>query len=179
MASVAVAAAGLAGGAILGSTLSAGAATTAAAPTAATPAAVTTPSTAAPSTDTETPEGNETHTYGHTLGKTGTVTAVSASSISIKDAPGTNTTYVIATTSDIDKNGVSTASALTVGETVTYSVDSAATTPTIDKLRAGSEALDRPTGDRYGAPSDAAPSTAAPSTAAPSTVAPSTTAPAG
>ncbi|HEY1466499.1 MAG TPA: hypothetical protein VGF11_05550 [Acidimicrobiales bacterium] len=81
----------------------------------------------------------------------GTITAVTASSVTIQTSTGTNT-YAIASTSDIDKNGEATASSLAVGDAVTFNLDSSASTPTIDKLHAGNEALDRPSGPPANSP---------------------------
>ena len=53
----------------------------------------------------------------------GTVTAVSASSVTIKTSTAT-TAYSVTSACDIDKNGEATASALVVGDKVTFSVDS-------------------------------------------------------
>jgi preprotein translocase subunit YajC len=52
----------------------------------------------------------------------------------------------VTSTSDIDKNGESQLSKLAVGDAVRFSTTTSGTTVTIDKLHAGNEALDRPTG---------------------------------
>jgi hypothetical protein len=69
------------------------------------------------------------------------VTAVGRSTVTIG-----STTYTVSTASDIDKNGESTLSSVTVGDAVTFSTVTSGGTTSIDKLHAGSEALDRPTG---------------------------------
>ncbi|WP_295700202.1 hypothetical protein [Lapillicoccus sp.] len=87
------------------------------------------------------PEAQE-HHGGHGLDKSGTITAVTASSVTIKTTAGT-TTYTVNAASDVDKNGEATISSLAVGDAVTFSVDS--TTPTvIDKLHTGNEAQNMP-----------------------------------
>nr|MDA8047384.1 hypothetical protein [Actinomycetota bacterium] len=68
------------------------------------------------------------------LSDSGTVTAVGASSVTIDGK-----TYAVTSSSDIDKNGEATLSDLKVGDKVTFSTVSAASTPTIDKLHAGNE----------------------------------------
>ena len=81
------------------------------------------------------------------LPDSGTVTAVGASSVTIDGK-----VYAVTSSSDIDKNGEATLSDLAVGDKVTFSTVSGASTATIDKLHAGSEALDRPTGPPPGQP---------------------------
>lgn len=141
---------GLAAGAVLGLTMTAGAstATSSAASTAA--AAPGTPAVSGGSSaPARTPPGP--------LPKSGTVTAVGSASVTID-----GTSYAVTSTSDIDKNGESTLSALAVGDTVTFRLDSSASTPTIDKLHAGNEALDRPAGaPPQGTGSQAPPSSSA------------------
>ncbi len=73
--------------------------------------------------------------------KTGTVTAVGSKSVTIDGK-----IYAVTSGSDIDKNGEAALSNLAVGDKVTFNTDSSVSTPTIDKLHAGSEALDRPAG---------------------------------
>jgi len=92
------------------------------------------------------PEAQEHHGRGPggALDQSGTVTAVGASSVTIKTSAGT-TTYAVTSSSDIDKNGEATLSALTAGDAVTFSVDSASS-KTIDKLHAGDEAKNMPSG---------------------------------
>ena len=88
---------------------------------------------------------------GGGLDLSGTVTAVGASSVTIKTASAT-ATYTVNTSSDIDKNGEAKLSDLKAGDAVTFSVDS--TGKTIDKLHAGNESLDRPQGAPSGAPNN-------------------------
>jgi len=64
--------------------------------------------------------------------------------VTIKTSAGT-TTYAVTSGNDIDKNGEATVSDLTAGDAVTFSVDSA-TSKTIDKLHAGDEARNMPSG---------------------------------
>lgn len=94
------------------------------------------------------PEANEVHgghgDHGGALDLSGTVTAVTSSSVTIKTATAT-TTYAVTSASDIDKNGEATVSALVVGDPVTFSVDSA-NAKQIDKLHAGDESKNRPGG---------------------------------
>src|SRR3978361_2129645 len=117
--------AGVVAGAIIGGTVLSGAATTAS-PTP--PAACSAAS------------------GGHGPGLSGTVTAVGASSVTIKTSAGT-TTYKVDSNSDIDKNGEAQLSSLKAGDAVRFSVTS---TNVIDKLHAGDEALNRPQGDSHG-----------------------------
>jgi hypothetical protein len=107
-----------------------------------------TPSSSA-SSSTSTSEVSEPHGGGgHGLDLSGTVTAVGPSTVTIKTSTGT-TAYKVDSNSDIDKNGESSLSKLTVGDAVTFSVDSSATT-TIDKLHTGTESLNRPAGGGTG-----------------------------
>lgn len=136
-ASAALVAAGLSGGAVLGTTMSAGAATTSSST-----AAATSP---APAATNGQPPGPA---NGHCrLPKSGTVTAVGTNSVTID-----GTTYSVTGNSDIDKNGEAKLSDLAVGDKVTFSTVASASTPTIDRLHAGNEALDRPNGPPPGAP---------------------------
>lgn len=157
MATVALATAGVAGGAVLGATVSAGAttpSTSAATSTSSTSSGAPTSGASAPASGAPTgsrPSGSM-PAY-RVPGLSGTVTAVGSSSVTIKSSTGTTTTYAVTSSSDIDKNGEATLSDLKVGDAVTYSVESGTSTPTIDKLHAGSEALDRPSGPPSGAPS--------------------------
>lgn len=82
--------------------------------------------------------------HGGGLSLSGTVTAVGTASVTIKTAAGP-TEYAVTSSSDIDKNGEATLSALTAGDAVTFSVDSASS-KTIDKLHAGDEAKNMPSG---------------------------------
>ncbi|WP_256796433.1 hypothetical protein [Terrabacter sp. Ter38] len=148
LAKVGYAAAGLVAGAVLATTVGAQAATVL-------PGASSTPSTSA-TTDPHpgdngadgVPEANEVHGghdgHGGRLDLSGTVTAVTSSSVTIKTAIAT-TTYSVTSTSDIDKNGEATVSALVVGDQVTFSVDSA-NPKQIDKLHAGDETKNMPAG---------------------------------
>lgn len=101
------------------------------------------------------PEANEVHgghgDHGGALDLSGTVTAVTSSSVTIKTSTGT-TTYAVTSTSDIDKNGEATLSALAVGDQVTFSVDST-NAKQIDKLHAGDESKNMPTGLTTSGPS--------------------------
>ena len=135
--------AGLAAGGILGTTMSASASTTS--------TSSNSTSTNSTSSGGSTPgppaAGGPGGTY-HGLPDSGTVTAVGSSSVTIDGK-----VYAVTSSSDIDKNGEAVLADLKVGDTVTFSTVSSASTPTIDKLHAGSEALDRPTGPPAGAPS--------------------------
>jgi hypothetical protein len=121
--------AGIVAGAVIGTTALSNATTT-------------TPSSSSSSTSTS--EANEPHGGGHGLDLSGTVTAVGSSTVTIKTTAGT-TAYTVDANSDIDKNGESSLSRLAVGDAVTFSVDSTAST-TIDKLHTGTESLNKPTG---------------------------------
>jgi hypothetical protein len=77
------------------------------------------------------------------LARSGTVTAVGTSSVTIKTASGT-TAYAVTGTSDIDKNGEAKLSDLKVGDAVRFSTTTVAGKTVIDKLHAGNEQLDRP-----------------------------------
>jgi hypothetical protein len=144
--SAALVTAGLAGGAILGTTMSAGAATTGSSSSAAAtgPAPPGTNGTAPAAPNGQPPPGGR-HCPG--LPKSGTVTAVGSNSVTID-----GTTYSVTGNSDIDKNGEAKLSDLAVGDKVTFSTVAGAATPTIDRLHAGNEALDRPAGPPPGAP---------------------------
>jgi hypothetical protein len=135
--------AGLAAGGILGTTMSASASTTSttsnSSSTNATPSGGSPPGPPGAGAAGRTYQG---------LADRGTVTAVGSARVTIDGK-----VYAVTSNSDIDKNGEATLSDLAVGDTVTFSTVSSATTPTIDKLHAGSEALDRPTGPPSGAPS--------------------------
>jgi len=72
------------------------------------------------------------------------VTAIGASSVTIKTSAGT-TTYAVSSSTDIDKNGEASLSDLVVGDAVTFrTVMSGGTT--IAVLHAGNERLDLPPG---------------------------------
>jgi hypothetical protein len=66
----------------------------------------------------------------------GTITAVGDSSVTIKTSTGT-TTYAVTSTSDIEKKGKTTLSALSVGDTVAFSTVTTDGTTAIDTLVAG------------------------------------------
>ena len=99
-----------------------------------------TTSTTSPSTTTPSTSNGAAPTY-QVPPNSGTVTAVGSNSVTIDGK-----TYAVTSSSDIDKNGEATLSNLAVGDKVTFSTVASASTPTIDKLHAGSEALDRPAG---------------------------------
>ncbi len=150
--------AGLASGIYLGGTLTSGAATTSS--TSTTSGSTSTPPSG--SWGSGAPAGVPSSTG---LPKSGTVTAVGSDTVTID-----GTAYAVTSSSDIDKNGEATLSDLAVGDKVTFSTTSA-TTPTIDKLHAGNESLDRPSGppmSSSGAPSSSStpPSAPSPSTSA-------------
>ena len=141
-ASAALVTAGLAGGAVLGTTMSAGAATTSTTNGAA--------ATSSPATGTATtPPGPPGMPNGQAcnLPDSGTVTSVGSSSVTIDGK-----TYAVTSNSDIDKNGEATLASLAVGDKVTFSTVTSASTPTIDRLHAGNEALNRPNGPPPGGP---------------------------
>ena len=81
---------------------------------------------------------------GGDLNTSGTVTAVGASSVTIRTSSGTKT-YKVSSSSDIDKNGEAQLSDLAAGDAVRFDTDTVNGTPVIDHLHAGNEALDRPT----------------------------------
>ena len=130
------------GGGILASGLTANPATAATATTSGSTTSGSTPSgSTASGSATSAPPSGTPATTSPGLPLSGTVTAVGASTVTI----GT-TTYTVGTTSDIDKNGESTLSSLAVGDAVTFSTATSGSVTSIDKLHAGSETLDRPTG---------------------------------
>jgi hypothetical protein len=131
---------GVVTGAILGSNLTAGASTASTAFTASSTATTSPGSSSGSGTPSQPPA------Y-HGLPDSGTVTAVGSNSVTIDGK-----TYAVTSNSDIDKNGEASLSSLAVGDAVTFSTDPSASTPTIDKLHAGSESLDRPTGPPLGNP---------------------------
>ena len=71
----------------------------------------------------------------------GTVTAVGASSVTIKTSSGT-ATYSVTSSSDIDKNGKTTLSALAVGDNVAFSTVTTNGSSAIDTLYAGNAAVE-------------------------------------
>lgn len=77
--------------------------------------------------------------------RTGTVTAVGSSSVTIT-TNGTTTKYAVNSASDIDKNGEAKLADLKVGDAVRFTTRTSSGTTTIDKLHAGDENLDRPAG---------------------------------
>lgn len=79
---------------------------------------------------------------GQDLADAGTVTSVGPSSVTIRSASGSTTTYQVSSSSDIDKNGEAQLSDLKPGDAVRFSTSGT----TIDKLHAGNESLDRPAG---------------------------------
>ncbi len=149
--------AGLAGGLSLGTSLPSGAADTSSATTTgnassgtpSSPSSATTPggtsssgtSSRGPNAPGNPPSGGSHAPAYQGLPKSGTVTSVGTDSVTID-----GTVYAVTSSSDIDKNGESTLSSLAVGDKVTFSTVASDSTPTIDKLHAGSESLDRPTG---------------------------------
>lgn len=149
---VALAGTGLTAGAILGSTLTAGASTYPAVTSSSTSGSGTSSgssSTSGSGTSTTPgipPADGQRPPY-RGLPDSGTVSAVGSSSVTIS-----GTTYAVTSNSDIDKNGEASLSSLAVGDKVTFSTDSSTSTPTIDRLHAGDESLDRPTGPPAGAP---------------------------
>ena len=145
---ISYAAAGLVAGGVLATTLGAQAATVSPTATTSTTTSSTATADAHPGDNGAdgVPEANEVH--GGALSLSGTVTAVSSSSVTIKTSTAT-TVYSVTSASDIDKNGEATVSALVVGDKVTFSVNSA-NARQIDKLHAGDETKNLPTG---GAPS--------------------------
>jgi hypothetical protein len=129
-------------------------------------AATSTPSPKAPSSTTEdphpgdngadgVPESQEVHGgghgHGHGLDLSGTVTAVGSATVTIKTSAAT-TVYTVTGSSDIDKNGEASLSALRVGDAVKFSVESS-NRKTIDKLHAGDETKNRSSSDTSSAPS--------------------------
>lgn len=145
IAKIGYAAAGLVAGAVLATTLGAQAATVS-------PSASTTSSTTATADPHPgdngadgVPDASEVHGgHGAALNLSGTVTAVGASSVTIKTSSAT-TVYSVTSASDIDKNGEATLSSLAVGDKVTFSVDST-NAKQIDKLHTGDETKNLPTG---------------------------------
>jgi hypothetical protein len=84
------------------------------------------------------------------LPMSGTVTAVTANSVTIKTSSAT-TTFAVTSASDIDKNGEAALSDLSVGDAVTLSTTTSGSTVAIDKLHAGNDSLDWPSGPPAGA----------------------------
>ncbi len=92
----------------------------------------------------------------HMLDHTGTVTAVGASSVTIKESSGT-TTYAVDANSDIDKNGEAKLSDLKAGDGVRFSVVTVSGKKTIGILHSGDEALNRPHGGHGPHPGEGGP----------------------
>src|SRR4051794_18562391 len=91
----------------------------------------------------------------HGLDHTGTVTAVGASSVTIKESAGT-TAYAVNANSDIDKNGEGKLSDLKAGDAVRFNVVTVDGKKTIGVLHSGNEELNRPHhGSGPGMPGDA------------------------
>lgn len=149
-------AAGIGSGAVLGSTLTAGAATNSSGSASSSAPAPSGATGAAPTPGGTAPAGGARCDGPGRMGlpESGTVSAVGSNSVTI----GT-TTYAVTSSSDIDKNGEATLSDLKVGDAVRFSTVSGAATPTIDRLHAGNEALNRPAGPPPGAPGPASGST--------------------
>jgi len=128
--------AGLLAGGILAGTISATAATSP------TPA----PSPSSSPSGSSTGDGHR--AQGTRLALTGTVTGVGPSTVTIKTSSAT-TTYTLTSDSDIDKNGEAKLSNLVVGDAVRFSTTTTNGT-TIDKLHAGDEAKNLPSGGMHG-----------------------------
>ncbi len=128
--------AGLLAGGILAGTISATAATSP------TPA----PSPSSSPSGSSTGDGHR--AQGTRLALTGTVTGVGPSTVTIKTSSAT-TTYTLTSDSDIDKNGEAKLSNLAVGDAVRFSTTTTNGT-TIDKLHAGDEAKNLPSGGMHG-----------------------------
>lgn len=142
---VGLAAAGVVAGAVLAGTMTAQAATPTPAPSSSSSSSGTTATDPHPGDNGAdgVPEAQEHHGHGrHALDLSGTVTAVGASSVTIKTATAA-TEYAVTSTSDIHKNGEAALKDLAVGDAVTFSVDST-NTKQIDKLHAGDKAKDMP-----------------------------------
>ena len=89
------------------------------------------------------PEAQE-HHGGHALDLSGTVAVVGSDTVTVTTSTGSTVVYKTDSSSDFDKNGEAQLSSLVAGDAVRYSVK--AGTTTIDKLHAGDEAKDFPTG---------------------------------
>jgi hypothetical protein len=137
-----MAALGVAGGVVAGAAITWGVVGANAASTSGTPTF--TPATATSSSPAQPVDpGFRDHGDGGGLDSSGTVTAVGASSVTIKTSAGTKT-YKVSSASDIDKNGEAKLSDLKDGDAVTFDTTTVNGATTIDKLHAGNEALDRP-----------------------------------
>lgn len=84
------------------------------------------------------------HHDGRALDLSGTVAAVGSGTVTIRTSTISTVVYTVAASSDIDKNGEAQLSSLVAGDVVRYSVNTGTTT--IDKLHAGDEAKNFPTG---------------------------------
>lgn len=155
--------AGLVAGVVLAGTMGAQAATSTPTPTAKSGSSSSSTTTDAHPGDNGAdgvPEAQEPHGgRGGALDMSGTVTAVGTGTVTIKTASAT-TVYTVTSGSDIDKNGEATLSALAVGDTVTFDVDSTHATQ-IDKLHAGDETKNMPSGNAPSSSSSTAPSSGA------------------
>ena len=87
---------------------------------------------------------------GDALPLHGTVTAIGASSVTIKTSSGT-ATYSVTSSSDIEKNGKTTLSALAVGDNVAFSTVSTNGTTAIAELYAGNPSSNMAGGCTHGA----------------------------
>ncbi|MDX6255450.1 MAG: hypothetical protein QOJ11_1784 [Frankiales bacterium] len=147
---ISLGAGGLVAGAVLATTIGAQAATSTPSPS--TPSGSSSSSTAVDPHPGDNgadgvPEAQEHHGGGRggALSLSGTVSAVGTTSVTIKTSTAT-TAYTVTSSSDIDKNGEATLSALAVGDAVTFSVDSS-NSKQIDKLHAGDETKNLPQGN--------------------------------
>jgi hypothetical protein len=149
--------AGVAGGAIIASAVTAGAATTGSGSTSSSAVSSTGSASSGGSTSSGSSTSGSTNPTNanppayHVPSKSGTVTAVGSSSVTIKSSAGT-VTYAVTSASDIDKNGEAQLSDLAVGDAVTFDTTTSNGQTIIDKLHAGDEAKDRPAGPPAGAP---------------------------
>jgi hypothetical protein len=126
-----------AGAAITWGVVGANAASTTSGATTAPAASTSTSSVQAP------PAGFRDHGRGGGLDSSGAVTAVGASSVTIKTSAGSKT-YKVTSSSDIDKNGEAELSDLKAGDAVRFDTTTVNGAAVIDHLHAGNEALDRP-----------------------------------
>lgn len=158
---IGLAAAGLVAGVVLAGALGAQAATSTPSPT------TTAGTSSSPSIDAHpgdngadgVAESSEVHgggDHGRGLDLSGTVTAVGASTISIKTNTAT-TTYTVTSSSDLDKNGEATLSSFKAGDAVRFSLSDTSAT-NIDKLHAGDETKNMPSGGPASSSSSTTPS---------------------
>lgn len=143
---IGLASAGLVAGIVLAGTVGAQAATSTPAQSSTSTSTATTPDAHPGDSGADgTPEASEVHDgHGHGLDLSGTITAVTSSTVTIKTTTGT-ADYTVPSSADIDKNGEAALSALAVGDTVTFSV-SDSNAKQIVRLHAGDETKDMPTG---------------------------------